>query len=291
MLKTNRRSRAFTLIELLVVISIVAVLISILLPALSSARVEGQKLKCATNLRALAQTALTYSNDDPRGIIGPVHPKTQTIPDQPSYDYGGGPGTIDVYQWEHEFDARTRPFNHIIYGPRGVTKNTEAGNRGVFQLFQCPGEELGWQFYPASGVDADIAEKSGFLLTGTAFRQNNLGYTNGFSGGIYGRPINRIPETSLTLSYLEIRAYQSLFVNDAGWGYDPPMELDGYHRRLAWFEIAYCDGHADYKDFGKGTYFPQIPEYQGGDVRGKWGRLDCLPEPAIQFTFTGGGGG
>ncbi|MBN2563902.1 MAG: prepilin-type N-terminal cleavage/methylation domain-containing protein, partial [Phycisphaerae bacterium] len=59
---TRRTWRGFTLIELLVVIAIIAVLISILLPALSAARVEGQKLKCNSNLRVLGQTAIEYAS-------------------------------------------------------------------------------------------------------------------------------------------------------------------------------------------------------------------------------------
>jgi prepilin-type processing-associated H-X9-DG protein/prepilin-type N-terminal cleavage/methylation domain-containing protein len=58
-----RRNPGFSLIELLVVIAIIALLIGILLPALSSARRSSQGLKCASNMRQLAVGHALYAND------------------------------------------------------------------------------------------------------------------------------------------------------------------------------------------------------------------------------------
>jgi len=54
--------RAFTLIELLVVIGIVAVLISLLVPAVNRAREQAKSVRCLSNLRQLAQAAAIYAN-------------------------------------------------------------------------------------------------------------------------------------------------------------------------------------------------------------------------------------
>lgn len=62
MLARSRRN-AFTLIELLVVISIIALLISILLPALGSARKAAKDLQCLSNLRQLGVSLATYSTE------------------------------------------------------------------------------------------------------------------------------------------------------------------------------------------------------------------------------------
>ena len=64
--------RGFTLIELLVVVSIIALLISILLPSLSSAREQARMVKCSANLRAISNGVALYVQDQ-RLLPGPLH--------------------------------------------------------------------------------------------------------------------------------------------------------------------------------------------------------------------------
>ncbi len=63
---STRRKTAFTLIELLVVISIIALLLSIMMPSLRSAREAGKRAVCLANLRAIGTALHVYAvaNDD-----------------------------------------------------------------------------------------------------------------------------------------------------------------------------------------------------------------------------------
>ena len=69
---TIQNLKSFTLIELLVVVAIIAVLLALLLPALSKSREMARSVKCAGNLRQIG-VAFRFYADENKGILPPLN--------------------------------------------------------------------------------------------------------------------------------------------------------------------------------------------------------------------------
>ncbi|MHB1766308.1 MAG: pilus assembly FimT family protein [Phycisphaerae bacterium] len=97
MMNPNRRTiYGFTLIELLVVISIIALLIAILLPALARAKELANRTACAANIRSIAQCMRIYSQSNDATFPctpGPYGGNIRLGPNQPA-----GPGYSALQQ-------------------------------------------------------------------------------------------------------------------------------------------------------------------------------------------------
>jgi prepilin-type processing-associated H-X9-DG protein/prepilin-type N-terminal cleavage/methylation domain-containing protein len=85
---------AFTLVELLVVIGIIALLVGILMPALSKARAQAQAANCLSNLRQINQAMLMFANENKGHLpqIGSAGTGSEMI----DVNGGGGGSPVNV---------------------------------------------------------------------------------------------------------------------------------------------------------------------------------------------------
>jgi prepilin-type N-terminal cleavage/methylation domain-containing protein/prepilin-type processing-associated H-X9-DG protein len=251
----NKSRGGFTLVELLVVIGIIAVLISMLLPALNKAREQANTIKCLSNMRQIGEAQAAYAVDF-KGYVVP--PGYLAIP----------PDKSNGYEWENYATILVN-FGYLQAPGAGSITASPSNN----SVFFCPSglTDIVGTIYSSSGPSDTVRQKPD-PVSRTDATGGRCWRTESQSTGIivdtwYGInadwsdpialskssfPVHMIPDAN-TLSYAHLPKLGSIPHNaDMVWLYDGTFfnlgsnanRLNARHENFTKTNLLFFDGHA-----------------------------------------------
>lgn len=265
------RRNGFTLIELLIVVAIIAVLVSILVPALQAARENASLAVCLGNLKVLSSGWLAYAEDNRGRIVGGDTDPVVGTPETSS----------NPYQWV------LRPNFAIASDMEAQRMAIEQGKlfRYVDNLkaYHCPGDK--------ERIDLDGTRRQALGSYSVVGGLNGQNYPGCYTP-MYKLTSLKFPETK----YVFVEEADPRGYNKGSWGVHVGRDCthgksDHFGDRLAGWHVDKCDfgwadGHASFRKW----QHDRTIQFIAGEIGG-FGIVAFLPpdtdNPDLRFLQEG----
>ena len=240
--------RGFTLVELLVVIGIIALLISILLPALSKAKEASRVAKCLSNLRQLGMASASYTAEN-KGYLVPADVFDPALASEPNGRVWSDTWVtilvgLKYLQYPPNVDPVKPPSDdNVFHCPSGileqssitaiitntpVSRQDAQGAMGYLNEASSKGVQPGLRVYSWYGINAAADSTTPFIP----------------------EPCRRVTGTDGFVKYSQIKkSSEMVFVFDGILGLHVQRtnanRLNARHNKQTATNILFFDGHAD----------------------------------------------
>jgi len=314
----RRRTRGFTLIELLVVVSIIALLISILLPSLSRAREQAKLTVCSANMNGITKVLLTYLFDLNQIPLYAIRNDSGQPVGWASWTYGGWSGRNREWWDDYAggiFNVQTSERPLTVYALKGghiadqedIAPPGEDPERWPTEeapAYKCPSDTISaqWQW----GQDGtDSTQLSAYDDIGTSYQLNFSWFEQywpsqcppdmdstecfGYATDVLG------PKFFLKQMTKNGSRFTALFEDPCDFGLNAAQGLGGsgiqtmgFHGRFSRHVASFLDGHASYQYMDTRHLHdshpnPPGPRHTDASAVGDWTACD------EDFTHVSGG--
>jgi prepilin-type N-terminal cleavage/methylation domain-containing protein len=228
--------KGFTLIELLVVIAIIAILASMLLPALAAAKEKGRRAMCVSNVKQQVLACTMYMADyEDRFPTSMAYGNSLGEQLANAYDsmdkWGGKYGTY--WAQNHQVAPTNWFINPYVGKSSTVTTNDDAGSAAVFKCPSDVGARAG--LYPI-GFTPSVYD-----ALGDSYSYNTCANFDQPSLGLWNKKATDVKHPS-NIILITDRSNISQYNNETWFQYMYWHNL----KNLGWGSAGFVDGHAQY---------------------------------------------
>ncbi|MFI4911949.1 MAG: type II secretion system protein [Sedimentisphaeraceae bacterium JB056] len=229
--------KGFTLIELLVVISIIAILMAVMMPALRKAREQAKLVVCKSNVKQQGVAICLYMEDNQSIFPTAVAPASYG---GPSKSFNDSSYTADIYGGQiGEYGStanKKRLLNDYLGLPTTATKQMQNNS---LKIFICPSDKGA-----TPGENSYFVERTPtyWYTMGRSYTYNAGGNNNNTSQGLWGKKVTDIPNPSRVIVVGDSPA-----VCYSG-NYDPFMYAYWHNKKEnGWANTLFVDLHINYQ--------------------------------------------